>query len=117
MEITICCYYISKHMAREALQNHCINRARLTACEVGILSREISQLLKIFPPHSLKSSLSSLPMGVFLKIMVGASTPFTPGQFLRILSEFWLVMGSNGYPLSRPQMTGEKRCHTLCVWD
>ena len=42
---TICCYWISKRMTKEALQNHCmhqITRARLTACEVGVFSREIS---------------------------------------------------------------------------
>ena len=42
-----------------------ITRAILTACEVGVFSREISQLLKIRPPPSFRSHLSSLPMGVF----------------------------------------------------
>ena len=42
-----------------------ITRTRLTACEVGIFSREISQLLKICPPPSFSSHLSSSPMGVF----------------------------------------------------
>ena len=42
-----------------------ITRARLTACEVGVFSREISQLSKICPPPSFRSHLSSLPMGVF----------------------------------------------------
>ena len=44
---TICCYCISKHMTKEALQNHCmhtslqayINRARLIECAVGIFSQ------------------------------------------------------------------------------
>ena len=39
----------------------------LTASDVGVFSREISQLLKIRPPPSLRSHLSSLPMGVFLR--------------------------------------------------
>ena len=33
-----------------------ITRARLTACEVGVISREISQLLKIWPPPSLRAT-------------------------------------------------------------
>ena len=41
-----------------------ITRARQTACEVGIFSREISQLSQIHPPPSLRSHLSSSPMGV-----------------------------------------------------
>ena len=44
-----------------------ITRARLTVCEVGVFSREISQLSKIHPPPSFSSHLSSLPMGVFLR--------------------------------------------------
>ena len=45
-----------------------ITRARLTACEVGVFSREISQLLKIRPPpSSFRSHLSSSPMGVLLR--------------------------------------------------
>ena len=42
-----------------------ITRAGLTVCEVGVFSREISQLLKICPLPFLWSYLSSLPMGVF----------------------------------------------------
>ena len=42
-----------------------ITRARLTACEVGVFSREISQLSKIRPHPSFRSHLSSSPMGVF----------------------------------------------------
>ena len=42
-----------------------LTRARLIACEVGVFSREISQLSKIRPPLSLGSHLSSSPMGVF----------------------------------------------------
>ena len=40
-----------------------INRARLTACEVGIFSREISQPSKYAHPLSLRSSLKFI--GVF----------------------------------------------------
>ena len=47
------------------LQHVQITRARLAACEVGIFSREISQLSKICPPPSFRSHLSSSPMGVF----------------------------------------------------
>ena len=65
---TICCYCISKRMTKngiaESLHAH-TNRARLTACEVGVFSREISQLSKICPPPSLRSHLSSSPMGIF----------------------------------------------------
>ena len=63
---TICCYCISKRMTRgieESLHAQ-ITRARLTACEVGVFSREISQLSKIRPPPSFRSHLSSSPMGV-----------------------------------------------------
>ena len=42
-----------------------MTRARLTACKVGVFSREISQLSKIHPPPSFRSHLSSSPMGVF----------------------------------------------------
>ena len=42
-----------------------IIRARLTAFEVGVFSREISQLSKIHPPPSFRSHLSSSPMDVF----------------------------------------------------
>ena len=51
------------------MQNHClcvrtsIGLDHATACEVGIFfSREISQLLKMCPPSSLRSHLSSSPM-------------------------------------------------------
>ena len=40
-------------------------RARLTACEMGVFLREISQLSKICPPPSFRSHLSSSPMGIF----------------------------------------------------
>ena len=51
---TICCNCVSKqaHDKRgieESLHAQ-ITRARLTACEVGVFSREISQPLKIHPP-------------------------------------------------------------------
>ena len=39
-----------------------ITRARLTACKVGVFSREISQLLKIRPPPSFRRHLSSSPV-------------------------------------------------------
>ena len=38
-----------KRNIAESLYAH-TNRARLTACEVGIFSREISQLSKLHPP-------------------------------------------------------------------
>ena len=65
---TICCYCVSnqahdKRGIEESLHAQ-ITRARLTACEVGVFSREISQLLKIRPPPSFRSHLSSSPMGV-----------------------------------------------------
>ena len=41
-----------------------ITRARVTVCEVGVFSREISQLSKTRPPPSFWSHLSSSPMGV-----------------------------------------------------
>ena len=41
------------------------NWARLTACEVGVFSREISWLLKRHPPSSFSNHLNLLPMGVF----------------------------------------------------
>ena len=41
-----------------------ITRARLTACEVGVFSREISQISKIHTHPSFRSHLSSSPMGV-----------------------------------------------------
>ena len=34
---------------------------------MGVFSREISQLLKIHPPPSFRSHLSSSPMGIFLR--------------------------------------------------
>ena len=37
----------------------------LTTCEVAVFSREISQLLKMVTPHSLRSHLNSSPMGIF----------------------------------------------------
>ena len=42
---TICCYCVSKRMTKEAYAESLhaqITRARLTACEVGVFSREIS---------------------------------------------------------------------------
>ena len=50
-----------------------ITSTRLTACEVGVFSREISQLLKIHPSPSFRSHLSSSPMGVFREITVLSS--------------------------------------------
>ena len=59
---TICCYEAhGKKGIAESLHVQ-ITRARLTVCEVGIFSRELSQLLKIHPPPSY---LSSSPIGVF----------------------------------------------------
>ena len=46
-EDTICCYWISKHMTKQSIQESLhaqITRARLTVCEVGVFSREIPQL-------------------------------------------------------------------------
>ena len=67
---TICCYCVFKCMTRgiaESLHAY-TNRARLTACEVGVyFSSKILQLSKICPPPSLRSSLHSSPMGIFLK--------------------------------------------------
>ena len=47
-----------------------ITRARLTACEVGVFSREISQLSKICPLPSFRSHLhvSLLAMGIFSRL-------------------------------------------------
>ena len=47
-----------------------ITRARLTACEVSVFSREISQLSNICPPPSLWSYSYSLPRGVYFEITV-----------------------------------------------
>ena len=58
---TIYCYCIIKRMTVHVQ----ITRARQTACEVGIFSREISQFSKIRPPPSFWSHLSSSPMGIF----------------------------------------------------
>ena len=44
-----------------------VRRPRLTACEVGVFSRKVSQLSKIHPSRSFGSHLSSSPMGVFLR--------------------------------------------------
>ena len=57
---TICCCWVSK---QESLHV----QARLTVCEVGVFSREISQLLQICPPPSFRTHLSSSPMGVVSK--------------------------------------------------
>ena len=58
---TCCCYCKSKHMTKGALKNHLhayINWAGLTAHgEVGIFSREISQLSKMWPSLILRSTL------------------------------------------------------------
>ena len=67
-----CFYCVSKHMTKahdkSAWQKwHC----RITACannnwcEVGVLSKEISQLSKIRPTPSFSIQLSSSPMGIF----------------------------------------------------
>ena len=59
---TIWCYCIYKQVHdKKGIEDRIayINRDRLTACEVGIFLREISQLLKINPPPSLRSHLSS----------------------------------------------------------
>ena len=66
---TIDCYYISQQVhdkrgIEESLHVQII-RARLNACEVGIFSREISQLSKICPLPSFRSHLSSSPIGIF----------------------------------------------------
>ena len=66
---TICCYCIS--MRKKALQNHgmpCIYRARLTAFEVGIISREISQLLKIRSHPLFEEPLKFITPGCILLI-------------------------------------------------
>ena len=74
MSTSLCmrlCYCISKRITKKALQTYymctVINKARPTACEVGVFSRAISQLLKIYPSPSLRSHLSSSPMSVFLR--------------------------------------------------
>ena len=55
---------LEKRSIAEAMHAY-INRARLTVCEVGVFSREISQLSEIRPPPSLRNHLSSSPMSVF----------------------------------------------------
>ena len=62
---TFYCYSISKHMTKKAgSQNHeCISRARLTACEVGIFLRNISQLLKVHPPSLFEDPLKFISYG------------------------------------------------------
>ena len=44
-----------------------INRARLTACEVGVFLTEISQHSEIHQPLSLRSHLTSFPMIIFFE--------------------------------------------------
>ena len=60
-----------------------VNRAELTACKMGT-----SQLLKIRPPPSLRSNLSSLPMGRNGKFAEACRRSSqgrgTPGVMLRI---------------------------------
>ena len=58
-----------------------ITRARLTACEVGVFSREISQCLKIHPPPSFRSHLSLSPMGVFSREISQLSKIHPPPLF------------------------------------
>ena len=53
-----------------------ITRARLTACEVGVFSRELSQLAKIHPPLTLWSYLIPRPWVCFRKIMVVATCKY-----------------------------------------
>ena len=64
---TICCYCISKRIARgiaESLHAY-ITRARLTVYEVGVFS---ITTLKLCPPCSLWSYLSSSSIGVFSRL-------------------------------------------------
>ena len=66
---TFYCYCISKRMTKKACkiaesQNHeCVSRARLTACEVGIFLRNISQLLKVHPPSLFEDPLKFISYG------------------------------------------------------
>ena len=60
---TIWCYCINKRMPKEALQNQCM-WAGLNVCELGVFSKELS---KICPLPSLRSHLSSSPVGVYTK--------------------------------------------------
>ena len=48
----------------QSLHAH-INRTRLIAGEVGVFSKEISQLSEIHPLHSLRGQLSSLLVNIF----------------------------------------------------
>ena len=57
------CKHMTKRGIAESLRAQ-ITAARLTACEVGIFLREISQLSKNTPTPSFRSHLSSSPVGV-----------------------------------------------------
>ena len=69
------------------------NRARLTVCELGIFSREISQLLKICPPPALRSHLNSSPTGIFSRdqgISCFTSVPRSKPKIELTGSKIWL---------------------------
>ena len=59
---TIGCYFCPG--IAESLHAY-ITRARLTACEVGVFLKKISQLSKIRPPPTCWNYGSSSPMGIF----------------------------------------------------
>ena len=59
-----------KHDKESIAEVSYVNRAKPSACEVGVFSREISQLSKICPPPSMRSSLSYCPWAYFQEITV-----------------------------------------------
>ena len=65
------CYCLSKRMTKRGIAEPLhvqITRARLTACKVGVFSREISQLSKIRPPPgSIFERLRKKIVQVFVK--------------------------------------------------
>ena len=69
---TIWCYCISKWMAKKHCRiTTCINnRARLTACEVGVFLREISQVLKDAHPPLWRATHVHHSWAYFLEIMI-----------------------------------------------
>ena len=107
-----CCCCVSKRMTKEALQQ--ITRARLTVCEVGVFSRETSQLLKIRPPPSFRSHLSLSPMGVFSKKYSNCQISSIPQSQNEINREYYHCLATQRMTPNRCSIPAYAR--TLCMW-
>ena len=86
---TICCYCICKCMTKSVTESY-TNRATCRLCVMWVyLEREVSQLENT-PTSSLRSHLSSSPMGIYLR-------DYGMGQIFQVVTDPLLAFFTHYY--------------------